>query len=95
MRTITVYRVDYVRKSKVPIGWVEERRKKSRGDNLIGMLRVARKTFALSLEDALHIAIDVKEASKTRDWIRPRRDESPLCGGGKEMEAFPLSYDRG
>jgi hypothetical protein len=76
MRTITVYRVDYAQKSKVPIGWVKERRKKDRGDNLIGLLRLARKTFALSPEDALHIAVDGKEAGKTPDRNRFRRDES-------------------
>lgn len=64
MRKITVYRVDYVRKLKVPIGWVKERRKKDRADNLFGLLRMARKKFALSPEDALHIAVDIKEASE-------------------------------
>jgi hypothetical protein len=32
MRTFTVYRVDYVRKTKIPIGGVQERRKKDPGD---------------------------------------------------------------
>ena len=80
MRMITVYRVDYARKSKVPIGWVKERRKKERGDNLLGLLRLARKTFALSLEDALHIAVDGKEAGRTSDRNRFRRDESCVRG---------------
>ncbi len=80
MRTITVYRVDYVKKSKVPIGWVKERRKKDRGDNLVGLLRLARKTFAVSLEDALHIAVDGKEAGNASDRSRFRRDESYCLG---------------
>jgi hypothetical protein len=80
MRRITVYRVDYVRKLKVPIGWVIERRKKDRGNNFIDLLRLARKTFTSSSEDALHIAIDAQEASKTRDLNRFRRDESYARG---------------
>ena len=58
MRNVTVYRVDYVRKMKVPIGLVVERRVKERGDNIIGLLRLARKTFSSSPEEALHIAVD-------------------------------------
>lgn len=58
MKTVTVYRVDYVRKTKVPIGCVVERRSKERGDNLIGLLRLARKTFSSSPEEALQIAVE-------------------------------------
>jgi len=58
MRNVTVYRVDYVRKMKVPIGLVVERRVKERGDNIIGLLRLARKAFSNSAEEALHIAVD-------------------------------------
>jgi len=58
MKNVTVYRVDYVRKLKVPIGMVVERREKERGDNIIGLLRVARKAFSTSPDGALHIAID-------------------------------------
>jgi hypothetical protein len=58
MKNVTVYRVDYVRKSKVPIGMVVERREEERGDNIIGLLRMARKAFSNSPEEALHIAID-------------------------------------
>lgn len=53
-----MYRVDYVRKTKVPIGWVVERRDRERGDNLIGLLRLARKAFASSPEEALRIAVE-------------------------------------
>ena len=66
MNTVTVYRIDYVRKSKVPIGKVEERRRMERGDNLLGLLRLARKSFASSPQDALHIAVDRKEALQDR-----------------------------
>ncbi len=68
MKTVTVYRVDYVRRTRIPIGAVEERRRKERGDNLIGLLRLARKTYASSPEEALYIAVDGKEAREA--WIR-------------------------
>ena len=62
MKNVTVYRVDYVRKTKVPIGLVVERRTKERGDNLIGLLRMARKAYSSSMEEALHIAVDPQAA---------------------------------
>ncbi|RMG60486.1 MAG: hypothetical protein D6713_02695 [Deltaproteobacteria bacterium] len=62
MKTVTVYRVDYVNRRKVPIGTVVERRTKERGDNALGLLRLARKLYARNLEDALHIAIDWDQA---------------------------------
>lgn len=68
MKAVTVYRVDYLSKTRVPIGVVAERRRKERGDNLIGLLRLARKTFASSPEEALYIAVDGKEAREA--WIR-------------------------
>ena len=62
MKNVTVFRVDYVRKTKVPIGLVVERRTKERGDNIIGLLRVARKAYSSSPEEALHIAVDLQSA---------------------------------
>lgn len=70
MRTVTVYRVDYVKKTKVPIGEVRERRKKNRGDNLLGLLRLARKIYGTGPEDAIHIAVDNREAWHV--WIPPK-----------------------
>lgn len=64
MRTVTVYRVDYVKKTKVPIGGVPERRKKDRGDNFLGLLRLARKIYGKGPEDAIHIAVDNREARR-------------------------------
>jgi hypothetical protein len=58
MKNITVYRVDYVRKTKVPIGRVVERRSQDRGDNLIGLLRLARKSYATGPQEAIQIAVD-------------------------------------
>ncbi len=67
MRTVTVYRVDYVKKTKVSIGGVQERRKKERGGNLLGLLRLARMAYGTDPEDAIHIAVDNREAR--RAWM--------------------------
>ncbi|MHB1012298.1 MAG: hypothetical protein ACYC37_05260 [Desulfobacteria bacterium] len=64
MKTVTVYRVDYVKKTKVPIGRVSERRRKDRGGNLLGLLRLARKIYGKGPEDAIHIAVDNREARR-------------------------------
>jgi hypothetical protein len=64
MRAVTVYRVDYAKKTKVPIGEVWERRKKDRGGNLLGLLRLARKIYGTTPEDAIHVAIDNREARR-------------------------------
>ncbi len=58
MKTVTVYRIDYAKKTRVPIGVVVERRKKDRSENLLGLLRVARKTYSSSALDSIQIAID-------------------------------------
>lgn len=58
MNNVTVYRVDYVKRTKVPIGWVVERRGKERGNNLIGLLRMARKAFAAGPQASLQIAVE-------------------------------------
>lgn len=62
MRPISVYRVDYVKKTKVRIGTVMERRRRERGDNLQGLLFLARKTFASSPQEAFLTALDWAEA---------------------------------
>lgn len=53
MRSVTVSR-----KTKIPIGRVVERRERERGNNLIGLLRLARKEYASSPEEALRIAVE-------------------------------------
>ncbi|HEY5765566.1 MAG TPA: hypothetical protein VIS30_06015 [Candidatus Deferrimicrobiaceae bacterium] len=58
MKNVTVYRVDYVRKTKVPIGSVMERRNAERGNNLIGLLRLARKSFATGPQEAIETVVD-------------------------------------
>ncbi len=62
MKNVTVYRVDYIKRTRVPIGSVVERRQRDRGDNLIGLLRLAKKAYATTPEEAFHIAIDLEEA---------------------------------
>ena len=62
MRTVTVYRVDYVKKTRVPIGGVQERRRKDRGGNLLALLRLARKIYGNGPEDAIHIVVERREA---------------------------------
>ena len=59
MKSVTVYRIDYIKKTRVPIGTVVERRKKDRGDGLVGLLRIARKTYSSSALDSIQIVIDV------------------------------------
>lgn len=55
MKRHTVYRLDPEKKTRVPVGTILERRKGERGSNLVGILRVARKTFVSSPEDSLQI----------------------------------------
>lgn len=58
--TITVFRVDYVKKMKRPIGTVIERRQTRRPGNLSGLLQLARKTFSTSPQEAFQIALDTR-----------------------------------
>jgi hypothetical protein len=55
MNKIVIYRVDDVTKKEVPVGTVEERRKFERGANLVGLIRVARKTFAAFPRESFYI----------------------------------------
>jgi hypothetical protein len=64
MQAVMVYRVDYARKTKDPIGIVLEMRKKERVSNYHDLLRLARRTYALDMADALHIVIDVTQARR-------------------------------
>jgi len=47
MTTITVYSVDKVRGRKVQVGTLVERRRKDRGNNIIGLLKLAENRFKL------------------------------------------------
>ncbi|MCL5884963.1 MAG: hypothetical protein ACYDAX_03190 [Desulfobacteria bacterium] len=68
MRPVTVYRVDYLKKTRVPIGEIRERRRTDRGGNLLDLLRLARKIYGAGPEDAIHIAVDKREAQ--RAWMK-------------------------
>ena len=48
MTTITVYSVDKVRERKVRVGTLVERRRKDRGNNIVGLLKLAANQFKLS-----------------------------------------------
>ena len=60
MPEVAVYRVDYGRKIKDPVGTVFEKRKTERSNNYLDLLWLARRLFALDSADALHI--DRREA---------------------------------
>jgi hypothetical protein len=56
-KVFTVYRVDYERRTREPIGEIVERRKSSRHDNRVGLLQVARRQFSSSTDEALRIRV--------------------------------------
>ena len=57
-KTVMVYLMDKDRMKKEPLGIITERRKSERDvDNAIGMLRLARKEFARTEEEAKRIVI--------------------------------------
>ena len=70
MRAVTVYRLDYGRKAKNPIGVVFEKRKTERAGNYYDLLRLARRLFASDTADSVHIII---EMSLARGAILPER----------------------
>ena len=58
LKTVMVYWIDQSNMQKEPIGILAERRKSERdNNNAIGMLRLARKVFAKSEEEAKRIII--------------------------------------
>ena len=56
MKAYTVYRYDYVRQVREPIGMVLERRKGDRGNNIEGLLRLAQRIYQTSPLDS-HLVI--------------------------------------
>lgn len=56
MRTFTVYRFDYARQEREPVGKLMERRKEERGKNLSDLLRLAQSVYSESSLDS-HIVI--------------------------------------
>jgi hypothetical protein len=73
MQAITVYRMDYVRKTKDPIGVVFEKRKTERAGNYYDLLRLARRLFAVDMADSVHITLDSREARRAIH-LEPTRD---------------------
>jgi hypothetical protein len=57
MQEIPVYRWDYGKNTKVPVGFVLEKRKTDRGSNYIDLLRLARRRFTVNAAGAVHIFI--------------------------------------
>ena len=66
MRTVTVYRMDYGRRTKSPIGVVLENRKTERTNNYNDLLRLARRLFALDTADSIHLLIDLIDVDQDR-----------------------------
>jgi len=56
MNTFTVYRFDYIRQEREPVGKLLERRSKDRGHNTEALLRLARELYSTSSLDS-HIVI--------------------------------------
>jgi len=48
MTTLTVFSVDKVRERRVQVGTLVERRRKDRGNNIAGLLKLAANRFKLS-----------------------------------------------
>ncbi|MBW6504379.1 hypothetical protein K0B90_08900 [bacterium] len=65
MRAVTVYRVDYARKTRYAVGVVLEQRKTERGNNYKDLLRLARNLFALDTADSVNIVIQVSQVRRT------------------------------
>ena len=56
MKAYTVYRYDYNRQVREPVGTVLERRKLDRGNDIKGLLKLAQKLYSKSSLDS-HIVI--------------------------------------
>ena len=57
MKKISIYRVDDVTKTDILLGTVKERRKIERGDNLIGLMRLAKKVFTPARHELFRIHV--------------------------------------
>jgi hypothetical protein len=56
VKTYTVYRFDYNRQEREPVGELVERRRKDRGNNNEALLRLAQRLFSTSSLDS-HLII--------------------------------------
>jgi hypothetical protein len=57
VNSVLVYRLDSNTKSMIPLGILVDRRNHERGDNVIAMLRMARREFAGTEKEAADIFI--------------------------------------
>jgi hypothetical protein len=55
MTTFTVYRFDQVRERKVQVGTLVERRRTDRGNNIVGLLKLAANRFKLSPDQKIQV----------------------------------------
>jgi len=55
MKVYTVYRYDFNRHMREPLGLVFERRKKDRGNNIEGLTKLARKLYPTPLLDMHYV----------------------------------------
>ena len=58
MKTYTVYRYDFIRQVREPIGMVMERRERDRGNDEEGLLKLAQKLYSTWSQDS-HISISL------------------------------------
>jgi hypothetical protein len=56
VKAYTVYRYDYIRQMREPVGMVLERRNGDRGNDIVGLLKLAQKLYSTSALDS-HITI--------------------------------------
>lgn len=63
MNSVLVYRLDSETKSMIPLGILVDRRKHERGNNVIAMLRMARREFAGTEKEAAGIFIKYEAAA--------------------------------
>ena len=89
MQEIPVYRWDYDKDTKVPIGVVSEKRKIERGSNYIDLLRLARRRFAKSGAGAGPIFISL---SHIRGRIHTERPGD--CSAGVFIDTTCLEMTR-
>ena len=57
MNSVLVYRLDSKTKSMIPLGIMVDRRNHERGDNVIAMLRMAKREYAGTEKEAADIFI--------------------------------------
>ena len=77
MQAVTVYRMDYRMRTKIPVGVVYENRKTERTNNYNDLLRLSRRLFAFDTADSVHIVIDMRQA---RQAYLPERARERTVG---------------